>query len=75
MIGHIVGAYADGVRDARAAVRRTPGSRYTKATWCFYRLGWRDEVRRMAQRRQLAQLELFAEGGKRDADGSEPVSG
>ena len=59
MIGLLIGAYCLGRSDAKAARRPRARSAHCAAreVTC-YRLGYRDELRRMAHELRLAQLEL-----------------
>lgn len=73
MIGHVIGAYCEGVRDARAGHKRKRRNRESQDERMFYLLGNRDERARMREARRLAQyrLELFPEDP--GADGPKPL--
>jgi hypothetical protein len=61
VIGLIVEAYCLGRADAKAGRRVRANHRGPRAwdrTHAIYRLGYRDEVRRMREERRLAQFEL-----------------
>ena len=67
-IGRLIGLYAEGRRDARAGAKRKRRRGESDDNRAVYLLAIRDERRRMARERRLAQtrLALFPE----DVEGS-----
>lgn len=62
LIGRVVAAYEIGRRDAQAGRRSKRSPADDDAEWEYRSLGRRDELRRMARDRRLAQSEMELDG-------------
>ena len=61
MIGHLIGAYCDGRRDARHGPRRPRDPKQTSDVRLAYLAGYRDEAARMRERGELQQVSIALE--------------
>jgi len=62
MIGHLIGAYCEGRRDARHGPPRPRDPKQASDVRLAYSQGYRDEAARMRERGELQQVPLPLEG-------------